>query len=223
MARKRLSDFAQSDLITPQTLQTDSDVLLRANPKWAESAELVTYREQDPDGSFDLMVVSIYRPRNGGPSAKTSARDDNSGPWSVTLSDYAAFLEVTRYGNNIIVGTNGKAGAPGALFYPKMTFTGFPNDKFPLTRLIIGAGPNEQVKQREKGQEEPARLFTHNLHPFHLGREPAAKPQKDARSLAIFHALRCAERAGISASEVQDYISNIHNLYAYHDALYELT
>ena len=98
MARKPPSDFANSDLITPDTLSTDRDALLRAEPRWAETVELITDEDPDSDGSFDMTVLSIHRPRNGGPAAKTSDRDDNNLPWSFTLSDYAAFLELTRYG-----------------------------------------------------------------------------------------------------------------------------
>jgi hypothetical protein len=103
-----------------------------------------------------------------------------------------------------------------------MTFAGASEDNLTVARLVVGARAHERVRMRKKGEDAP-KWLTRNLHPGHLMREEAGKPEKDARVVAIAHAERLAANAGLREDKVAAYVANIRALYAYHDELYGLT
>lgn len=124
-------------------------------------------------------------------------------PVMLSAPQYAALLELTRYGHS--VATNRNSSTPPAI-YAKLTFRDAAHDNFPLDRLWVDAGPNEAAKLSQR--KHP--LLTQDHRRDNLETYGAGKPEKEARLVAIAHAVRLAG----SAPEVNAYRANLERLFA---------
>jgi hypothetical protein len=183
-----------SALITPQRLINAPHEAFNHVPPWAAQHGFVGPEDNEPEA----IVVLI-----GG---------KHQMPITLSLAEYALLCEATRFGHNIV--TNSNFGKPLAIIYAKISFRDAAKDNIPLGRIFAGATTNEAVKTLE---------IASDLRPDNLYRIGAGKPEKSARDLVLRHCERLARerQAGhtlLTDFDIDAYVANIRNLFAFIDA-----
>jgi hypothetical protein len=91
--------------------------------------------------------------------------------------------------------------------YIKLIFASAPKDNMPVARLVTDASAGEQTEFIENRHDH--RSSNIQIMP--------GRSKKDARETALRHAEEAARSAGLTNAEVTAYISNLLELFAFHD------
>lgn len=187
------NEFSASPLITRERLEVlDRAEAFSSLPAWAAGGILLSI---DPGGDsgleleFDVFEVPISG------VCPLIAR--------FPAISAAILFELTRYGNSIATNRN----RIGGEVYAKLTFGQHAKDSMPAARIIMDALPRQAVFQMGNPGE---------YRPEYLEKRGAGKSIKDARTVAIKHALEAALEARADALA---YEANLLVLLEFHDEL----
>lgn len=187
------TEFSTSPLITPRRLKAlNRAEAFALRPAWADLGVLLSDDPEDDGGiepELDLFEVRI----------------PGEGPLIIRYPAISAavLFELTRHGNSIVSNKNKEGGA----LYAKLTFAKHAKDSMPAWRIVVNAKAGQAVYQRgEPGDSRPENLEI----------LPSGKPKKDARVVALRHAVELAREANADASA---YEANLLALLELHDEL----
>ena len=184
----------QSPLITPKAIfKHGTETLPENGPDFC----LAWARLPDPDEPAQGAAIWVV---------------GESFPVRMTTSALEAglLLEVTRFGVGMVSNRNTPEAAPGAIFYPKLSFPDFPKDNIPVQRLLGAAGAGEAVSRNA--------LIPSDLRGA-ARRKQGGRSSKDAWELVRHHCARlCAAAFETEGAEAfpftaDDYLANLEALY----------
>lgn len=129
---------------------------------------------------------------------------DGKPPLSIGMPPLEAglALELTRYGHALV--SNASINRPGAYVCVKYSIWGMAKDTMPFRRILSGA---------DKAERAVAHEIECDYSAANVAFKPDAHAKKDARILALFHALRIATEVMGLPFDTEPYAENIQALY----------
>lgn len=186
--------FDQTRLLTPGRIAQDPYEAFSTHPAWVRLLTIFPAVNELPDSERFGVVLLGHKKRVSS--------------WATSLPALALLFELTRLpGMSATVNSNGT----GRL-YPRLTINDHPEDLTSISRLLTGAGPDDQVKTGVIRSD----LRLENLHVT-----TAEKTGKEAREVVMHHATRLARdwEAGDTMPAHLTAESYLHNLERLFDAL----